>query len=429
MLNFSAGPSTLPISVLRRIQADLINYDNSGMSVMEMSHRSATIEQGIVQPLIRNLYQLIGVNERDYELLLCQGGGTGQFAAWILNCLPDLKKCTSTQKEAVKLDFVVTGSWSQKALEEARLLVGSENVNAVVDTKSSGHTGHLPPAAEWKWSQFSQSSTKKRRFVYYCDNETIHGVEFPLGITPLDASLSGFKQAADEEVHLICDMSSNFLSRPIPNPDRFSLIFAGAQKNIGIAGLTIVLIKKQLLNLDWDSAMPRFAVPNSISYSQYAANGSMYHTPPVFAIYVAKLISDWILKEEFIQEEQQSSSYMGTTPLEKMAHRNNQKAALLYTYLDTNGKDGHVLFKTAIPPSFRSKMTIPVLINSSSKEEGEKLMKEFLEFAKSRGLVELKGHRSVGGLRMCLYNAMDFKSVNKLVEVMEEYRLSVNSKK
>lgn len=351
VLNFSAGPAILPIDVLEQAQADLINWQGSGMSIMEMSHRGKEFES-VIQKAEADLRKLLGV-PANYKVLFLQGGASTQFSMIPLNLT----------KPGETVDYVVTGAWSKKALEE-----GKKYCNAVVAAK--GDNKSVPPASAWKLSPDA-------KFVHYCDNETIGGVEF---------------KAAPEvgDRVLVSDMSSNFISKPV-DVSKYGIIYAGAQKNVGPAGVTIVIIRDDLIG----HARPE--APVMLDYKIHVENDSMYNTPPCWAIYICGLVFDKLLK-------------MGG--LEAMQKLNEQKAAILYDAIE--GSNG--FYHSPVDKAARSLMNVPFTIPSNPDLE-----KAFIKEADKAGMLQLKGHRSVGGMRASIYNAMPIEGVQQLASFMKEF--------
>lgn len=370
VLNFGAGPAKIPIEVLQTAQSELLNYDNTGMSVMELSHRGKTFGK-ILADAKQNLTKLLNIPD-NYEILFMQGGGTTQFSAVVYNLL------AAKGKADAPVDYCVTGSWSQKASEEAKRL--GANVNIVFNTKksTSAYTS-VPPQSEWKLSGSDAA------FVYYCDNETVHGVEFN-SIPEVDSS-----------VPLVADMSSNILSRPI-DVSKFGVIYAGAQKNIGPSGVTIVIIRKDLLTplkSAAEIATPGLVIPQLLDFKTLADNDSLYNTPPTFAIYMSGLVFKHMLEKGGV---------------EAYTEANDRKARKLYQVLD-NSK----IYKAPVATDVRSRMNVPFRIYPEALEA------EFLKGAEARNMVQLKGHRSVGGIRASIYNAMGEDGVDALVAYMKEF--------
>jgi phosphoserine aminotransferase len=351
VINFAPGPAALPLAVLEQAREELIDWRGSGMSVMEISHRSKAFI-ALAAEAEADLRELLAIPP-NYKVLFLQGGAAGQFAAVPLN----LAAADSS------VDYVNTGSWSKKALGEAKHYC---RVNVAADAAASKYTT-VPPQEQWQL-------TAGAAYLHYTPNETIGGVEFP------------FVPRVD--VPLVADMSSNILSRPV-DVSRFGLIYAGAQKNIGPAGLVIVIVREDLLG----RARPE--TPMVWNYKDMAANESMLNTPPTFAWYMAGLVFKWL--------KQQGG-------LAVMAERNRAKAELLYRAIDESG-----FYRNPVDKSCRSWMNVPFVMPNPE------LDKSFLAEAAGAGLVNLAGHRSVGGMRASLYNAMPLEGVQALVDFMREF--------
>ncbi|KAI9476841.1 Phosphoserine transaminase [Coemansia sp. RSA 989] len=380
--NFSAGPSTLPVSVLEQVQRDLFNYKGHGMSVMEMSHRSKIYGQ-IISNAEATLRRVLKVPD-NYSVLFLQGGGTGEFAAAYLNLFASKSVREKQRKLGRQLncDYLVTGSWSKGGLKEVQRLGGQPNIvlNGVTTAESGEvkYTG-LPPVSEWNLGKPEETA-----FVYYCENETIHGVE-----TPSDFVVD----AVDPSVPVICDMSSNMLSRPV-DVSRFGAIVAGAQKNMGPAGVTIVIVRKDLLERDDDPEAIR-NMPSVLDWCYFDAAGSMPHTPPTFAIYVCGLVFEWVEAQ-------------GVEALEKLREA---RSKLVYDEIDAHPE----FFRGSVDKRYRSAMNI--VFNLPTPE----LESKFIAEAGERNMVQLKGHRSLGGIRISLYNAMPLDGARKFVAFMKEF--------
>ena len=349
--NFSAGPAALPLAVLERAQAEFTDYAGSGMSVMEMSHRSKLFVD-IAAKAEADCRTLLGVPD-DYAVLFLQGGATAQFAAVPQNLLPD----------GGKADYVNTGSWSTKAVKEA-----ARYVDAVeVASSKSTNFDRIPPVSEW-------AVRPDAGYLHLCSNETIGGVqyhEFPEAHTPL-----------------VIDMSSDIMSRPV-DVSRFALIYAGAQKNLGPAGLTLVIVRRDLL----DRGLGQ--VPSVLHYGTQAAADSMSNTPPTYAWYLVGLVFEWLLAQG---------------GLAAMAERNRAKADRLYGLID-----GSNFYSAPVVPANRSWMNVPFTLPDAQLDA------EFLAGAEAAGLMNLKGHRSVGGMRASLYNAVELDAVEALCEYMQGF--------
>lgn len=351
--NFSAGPAVLPLSVLKKAQEEFLCLPGAGASVLEVSHRSKTFEP-IIAGAEANVRKLLNIPE-NYRVLFLQGGALLQFAMLPMNLL-----------QGKRADYVVSGTWSKKALSEAKL-VGEMNV--VWDGKDGGYR-RKPGAVE---TPFSSDAA----YAYICSNETIEGVqyqEFP----------------ATGNIPLVCDASSDFFSRPI-DVTQFGAIFACAQKNCGPAGVTIVIMRNDLVERSNDK------IPSLLNYKKISEAQSMLNTPPCFAIYMVKLVTDWLINE--------------IGGLESMYQINMEKAALLYEAIDySNG-----FYKGHANKEFRSIMNVPFRLPS------EELDKKFQADAQKAGLTTLGGHRSVGGLRASIYNAMPREGVVALRDFMADF--------
>jgi phosphoserine aminotransferase len=349
--NFCAGPAALPVAVLERAQAELLNWQGAGASIMELSHRSPEFV-GIAERAEASLRRLLGIGE-DYAVLFQQGGASQQFASVPLN----LSRADDT------VDQVVTGQWSKKALAEGKRLA---NVNVASSSESSNFT---TIAAQSDWS-----TTPDAAYLHYCPNETIGGLEFAF--------------VPKSDVPLIADMSSTILSRPI-DVDQFGVIYAGAQKNIGPAGLCIVIVRRDLLG------RARENIPAMLDWKIAAENDSMYNTPPTFGIYLAGLVFEWL------------ESLGG---LDTMYAINKRKAETLYKVIDDSE-----FYANPVDPQSRSLMNVPFTLADAT------LDKVFLEQAEEAQLLNLKGHRSVGGMRASIYNAVEQASVDALCEFMHRF--------
>jgi phosphoserine aminotransferase len=351
VFNFSAGPAALPVEVLQTARDELLDYRGSGMSVMEMSHRSREFI-AIAGQAEADLVELLGVPD-DYRVLFLQGGATLQFAMVPLNLLG----------ECPVADYVNTGAWSEKAIKEARRFC---EVNVVASSEASRFTD-IPDPAAWKLS-------KNAAYLHICSNETIGGVQF-----------HGFPKLP---VPLVADMSSDVLSRPV-DVSRFALIYAGAQKNIGPAGLTVVIVRKDLLG------RARPGTPSMLDYAVHAEADSMSNTPPTYAWYLAGLVFRWLKAQG------------GLAGIEAL---NRRKAAKLYAAVDASN-----FYASPVATGCRSWMNVPFTLAD------EALDTAFLKGAEARGLTNLKGHRSVGGMRASLYNAVPEAAVDALVDYMQAF--------
>ncbi|MBU1365477.1 MAG: 3-phosphoserine/phosphohydroxythreonine transaminase [Gammaproteobacteria bacterium] len=351
--NFSAGPAALPEEVLRQAQEELLDWHGAGCSVMEMSHRGKEFGS-ILGQAEADLRELMGIPEH-YKVLFLQGGATQQFAQIPMNLLAGRSA-----------DYIVTGSWSKKAFKEAQRI---GNVRCAATTESSGFT-RLPVAEEIKLDPFAA-------YLHVCTNETIHGVEIPA------------ERIADTGVPLVADMSSHILSRPV-NVEKFGLIYAGAQKNIGPSGVTLVVVHRDLLG------MAPLSIPTVMDYAVMAENGSMLNTPPTFGIYIAGLVFQWLKRQG---------------GLSGIATVNAEKARILYSAID----DSEGFYTNPVDPDCRSAMNVPFILSNADLDAA------FLAEAKAAGVLGLKGHKSVGGMRASIYNAVSLEAVQALVAFMNDF--------
>lgn len=350
--NFSAGPATLPEPVLRRAQAEMLEWGKARASVMEISHRGKDFI-AMAQKAEQDLRALMQIPP-SYKVLFLQGGATQHFAQIPMNFA----------RRDQNVDYVVTGHWSEKAAKEAMPL-------AQVRIAASGAAGKftaIPPRAQWQLDPDAA-------YLHYTPNETIHGVEFH------DVPDAG-------GLPLVADMSSNILSRPV-DVSKFGVIYAGAQKNIGASGLVVMIVREDLL-----ARCPK-DIPKIFNYAELAANDSMLNTPNTFGWYLAGLVFEWLLEQGGVAA---------------MAQRNRAKAELLYGYIDSSD-----FYKNPVERSARSWMNVPFTLPR------EELDSAFLKGAEAAGLMALKGHRAVGGMRASLYNAMPLEGVQALVDFMKDF--------
>ena len=358
--NFSAGPAAMPVEVLQQAAADMLDWQGSGMGVMEMSHRGKPF-MSIIEAAERDLRELLAVPPH-FRILFMQGGGLAENAIVPLNL-----------SRAGVVDFVITGGWSQKSAKEARKYA---SVHIAASNEAEAHTT-LPAAASWQLSHDAQ-------YLHICSNETIHGVEFHQ-LPDLQALGCG--------APLVIDFSSHVASRAV-DWSRVGLAFGGAQKNLGPAGLTLVVVREDLLG----HALP--ACPSALDYQTVAANASMFNTPPTYAIYMAGLTFQWL-------KRQTEGDASGVAAMER---RNMAKAALLYDFID-----GSQLYLNKVAKDCRSRMNIPFFLRDETRNDA------FLAGAQAAGLLQLKGHKSVGGMRASIYNAMPIKGVQALVDYMRQF--------
>ena len=350
--NFSAGPSMLPVEVLEKAQKEMVEYANSGMSVMEMSHRSKDYEEIIngCEALVRELMHV----PDNYKVLFLQGGGSSQFAMIPMNLGNKNKKC----------DIVITGQWAKKAAQEAERYITVNKIASSADKTFS----YIPKLDKATFS-------KDADYFYICLNNTIYGTKF--------AELPD-----TGDVPLVADISSCIMSEEL-DVSKFGLLFAGAQKNLGPAGVTLVIVREDLIGNAMD------ITPTMFNYQIHIDNGSMYNTPPTYGIYIMKLVLEWIKEQGGVKAVQEV---------------NEKKAKILYDFLDSSE-----MFKGTVVPEDRSLMNVPFVT------EDDDLNAKFIKEAKEAGFVNLKGHRSVGGMRASIYNAMPVEGVTKLVEFMKKF--------
>ncbi len=360
--NFSAGPSMLPLEVLEQAAAEMTDWRGTGMSIMEMSHRGKDY-MGVRDEAEADLRALLAVPD-DFAVLFVQGGAQGQNGLIPLNLIQ--------RNGSGKADYVLSGSWSVKSYEEAK---------RYGDIQVAGTSGH-----EWQdlgrtwspWTWFQEPAQWKVRpdaaYVHVCTNETIGGVEF--------------NDMPSLDVPLVADVSSNILSRPI-DFSRVSLAYAGAQKNAGMSGIALMIIRKDLLGHAMD------VCPSAFNYANIAAQQSMFNTPPTYSIYMAGLVFKWLLRQGGVAAIQE---------------RNAAKAQALYGYLDASE-----FYSNKVHPAYRSRMNVPFLLRDES------LNGAFLEQAQAAGLTSLRGHKSVGGMRASIYNAMPLEGVQALIEFMNDF--------
>lgn len=356
--NFSAGPAVLPEDVLRQAAADMLDYQGCGMSVMEMSHRSKEFGR-IIEEAEADLRSLAGIPDT-YKVLFLQGGASSQFAAVPLNLMK-----SKADGATGRADYIITGSWGKKAWKEAKLY-GDAHVAA--STEQEGYT-RVPRQDELSLSPDAD-------YVYICENETIYGVKFP-------------ELPDTGSVPLVADVSSCFLSEPF-DIVKYGVMYGGVQKNIGPAGTVIAIIREDLIRDDVVSDCPTM-----LKWKTQADANSLYNTPPTWGIYICGLVFKWIIAQGGLSELQA---------------RNRRKAALLYDYLDQSS-----LFKATVAKEDRSIMNVPFVTGDADLDA------RFVSQAKEAGIVNIKGHRSVGGMRASIYNAMPEEGVRALISFMEKF--------
>ncbi|WP_323773977.1 3-phosphoserine/phosphohydroxythreonine transaminase [Alcanivorax sp.] len=350
--NFCAGPAALPQAVLEQAQQEMLDYRGLGLSIMEMSHRDNVFVE-IAEQAEKDLRDLMGISD-DYAVLFLQGGASSQFAMVPMNLLG----------EGQTADYINTGQWSKKAIKEAGRY---GNINVAASSEDTNFST-VPPQDSWNLSD-------NPAYVHYCPNETIGGLEYSFVPTVGDTPL-------------VADMSSTILSRPV-DVNQYGLIYAGAQKNIGPAGLTLVIVRKDLLGKASSS------VPAMLNYQIHADNGSMYNTPPTYAWYLSGLVFSWLKKQGGVGN---------------MGEINQRKAEKLYGFIDNSG-----LYSNPVEVISRSRMNVPFVLAD------DRLDKPFLDQAQAAGLLNLKGHRSVGGMRASIYNAVPEAAVDALIAFMAEF--------
>ena len=352
VFNFNAGPAMLPTSVMERAQKEFCDYHGTGCGILEHSHRGKDF-QAVLDHTNQNIRDVFGVSDA-YDIVYIQGGASMQFAMIPMNLM--------TTGAA---DFVDTGTWSSKAMKEARLF---GEVRVAAQSKDTKYD-HIPAFDTWKLSEDAS-------YVHITSNNTIYGTQY--------------QDFPTTKAPLIADMSSDIMSRKV-DVSKFGMIYAGAQKNLGPSGLALVIIRKDLVGRTPEK------VPTMLKYSTYTENNSLYNTPPTFGIYMIGLVTDWIREVG------------GLEAVEKM---NDAKAALLYQAIDeSNG-----YYSTPVNKCSRSKMNVVFRLPT------EELEAKFLEVVKANGMIGLKGHRSVGGMRASIYNAMPLEGVEKLVGIMNDFR-------
>jgi phosphoserine aminotransferase len=351
--NFNPGPGVLPLEVLQEAQAELLDFKGTGMSVMEISHRSKEFE-GVIQTAEADLRELLGIPS-NYKVMFLQGGATLQFTMLPMNLRP----------AGASADYILTGSWSKTAIKEAKKI---GTARAAASTEADGFNGF--PA--------SLDLDPKAAYLHFTSNETIHGVEYFSEPTP------------PAGVPLVCDTSSDFISRPI-DVSKYAMLYAGAQKNAGPSGVTVVIIRDDMLERVPEN------LPVMLDYKTLAASGSLHNTPPSFAIYMVGLVFKWAKKQG------------GLASIEKT---NRVKAGLVYNAIDESGG----FYRGHAKPEARSLMNVPFRLPSEELED------TFAKEAKKADLIGLKGHRSVGGMRASIYNAMTVEGAQALVQFMKEFQ-------
>ncbi|KAL8728559.1 MAG: hypothetical protein Q9166_005292 [cf. Caloplaca sp. 2 TL-2023] len=425
---FGAGPAPLPTDVLVKGAEAFVNFEGTGLSLAEISHRSQTANK-ILADTKAALITLLEIPDT-HEILFMHGGGCGEFSAVVLNMLSvwvekrrreaakdlvdDEQKILERVKKEVRqdlsLDYLVTGSWSLKASQEAANLLeplGKGFVNVAMDSRqtSSGKFDNIPPEETWKLTPPRSTGDKISAFVYYCDNETVDGVEFP----SFPKSLNQSPQDPSDEIPVVADMSSNLLSRRV-DVSKHAVIFGGAQKNIGITDVTLVIVRKDLVSThpppSFLHAVGVWSPPSILSWPIIAKNNSLYNTMPIFSIWIAGEVMRGLLQTH------------KTRQLAGQEELANTKAKQIYDVLDKYPN----VYRIVPDRSVRSRMNICFRVRGGDAQQE----KAFLEYAEAKLLQGLKGHRSVGGIRISNYNAVDLTRVKKLTAYLEEFASKSN---
>ncbi|KAI9800383.1 MAG: hypothetical protein M1825_004153 [Sarcosagium campestre] len=426
---WGAGPAALPTSVLESAAKALLDYESTGIGLAEHSHRSPIANQ-VLKDTKTHLKTLLDVPD-DYDILFMQAGGSGEFSAVIYNLvgvwverrwrraekefleqgIPTdqvegkvLERLKAEVAKELTLDYLVTGSWSLKASQEAARLIGPEHVNVATDSREDGKFLRIPAETTWKLTPSKRDGGHGAALVYYCDNETVDGVEFPSFPKVLEPH--GGEGPEEEEPLVIADMSSNILSRRV-NVKNHAVIFAGAQKNVGTTGLTLVIIRKSLLPPATASPPPALMralglplAPIVLDYATIAKNNSLYNTLSIFDVWVAGQVMGGLLATH------------GEKRVSGMQEIADAKASVLYGRLDKWDKIYHVVPDKSV----RSRMNLCFRVLGDGDVENE-----WLKGAEERGLLGLKGHRSVGGIRISNYNSIPIEGAEKLAKYLDEY--------
>lgn len=419
---FGAGPAPMPTAVLEKGAQAFVNFEDTGLSLAEISHRSATANK-VLADTKSALISLLQIPD-SHDILFMHGGGSGEFSAVVFNLVSVwvekrrkaaeaelggdeqkvVERVTKELGEDLRLDYLVTGSWSLKASQEAANLLeplGKGLINVALDSRQSnnGKFGTIPSEEDWNLTPSRAKGGKGSAFVYYCDNETVDGVEFPSFPKCLEPS-----QNQDDDPLVVADMSSNFLSRRV-DVSKYAVIFGGAQKNIGITDVTLVIVRKDILSTQASSkflhAIGVWSPPVVFSWPTIAKNNSLYNTMPIFSIWIAGEVMRGLLS---------THGEKGITGQEELA---NQKAQILYDVLDKYPD----VYQAVTSRDVRSRMNICFRIRGGDSAQE----KTFLEYAEGQLLQGLKGHRSVGGIRASNYNAVPLKNVERVATYMEEF--------
>lgn len=435
---FGAGPAPLPTAVLEAATKNLLNYKDQGIGLCEISHRSGDAN-AILADAKNALSTLLDIPD-SYEILFLQSGGSGEFSAVVYNLVAlwvekrrvraqedimvamadgkedggkedlDAKILARLKKEVeeeLRLDYLVTGSWSLKATQEAARLVGANKVNVALDARrfNDGKFGKIPPESEWTLTKRKREGGTGSALIYFCDNETVDGVEFPAFPEALEAHPED--EVDDDPPLVVADMSSNFISRKV-DVNKYAVIFGGAQKNIGSTGITIVIVRKNLLPPTRTLASPELlrqlslpVGPIVFDWPTIAKNNSLYNTLPIFDVWIAGQVMSTLVQT------------YGTEKISGQEVVSGEKARVLYEVLEKHPET----YRLVTDKPVRSRMNLCFRVGGGDAEQE----KTFLAGAEKRGLMGLKGHRSVGGIRISNYNAVSMEGVRKLAQYLEEF--------
>jgi phosphoserine aminotransferase len=426
---FGAGPAPLPTDALEKAAASLLNHENTGLGLGEISHRSPTANK-IIADAKTALIHLLSIPEDEYEIIFMQGGGTGEFSAVLQNCVSAwverrrqaalkelgegndqkvLDKVKADIEHGLRVEYLVTGSWSLKASQEAARLIGKKYVSVVLDAREAngGKFGTIPPEDQWA-SKLDATPRGMSALTYFCDNETVDGVEFPRFPTCLDGNEETPAGGNGDERIVVADMSSNFLSRKV-DVRKYGIIFGGAQKNLGLPGITLLIVRKSLLKLTppptfmhaLAAALPNAVPPIVFDFATLAKNNSLYNTLPVFNLYVATLVL------------QSLDARFGERRIAAQQDIAERKAARIYGVLDQYQD----IYRVVPSKEARSRMNVCFRVKGGDED----VEKTFVKKAEELGLLGIKGHRSVGGIRVSNYNAVSEEAVEKLCRFLLDF--------
>ncbi|ETN40927.1 phosphoserine transaminase [Cyphellophora europaea CBS 101466] len=426
---FGAGPASLPTAALEQAAASLLNHENQGLGLGEISHRSPTANK-VIADAKAALVHLLDIPD-SYDIIFMQGGGSGEFSAVVQNLVSawverrrrnavaelgeakdeEVLQRVREELEAMRVEYLVTGSWSLKASQEAARLLGPKYVNVALDARKfreGSRFGAIPDEQKWAGNLVKQKGASA--LTYFCDNETVDGVEFPAFPKCLDGNEE--TEAGDERI-VVADMSSNFLSRSV-DVKKYSVIFGGAQKNLGLPGITLLIIRNSLLSLtppvafmhSLSAQLPNAIPPVVFDFATLAKNNSLYNTLPIFNLYVATLV---------LQDLDRNCGARRIAAQQEVAER---KAARIYAVLDKyEWKNGEGVYGVVPEKGARSRMNVCFRVKGGDEAEEKRFVKE----AEGRGLLGVKGHRSVGGIRVSNYNAVGEESVERLCGFLKEF--------